>query len=146
MRVVIDANALSVVFNEENKRHNEFRPVLDYIRRRDRRGMFTYGGTKYIEELKKVESLLKIISELHRIRQALKLPCAEVDNKTKGLEREIARGFNDHHIIAIVIVGNCSIICSEDKSAYPFFKDRRYYHNRPVPRIYSKRKNADLLR
>ena len=109
---------LSSVFDENNAQHREFRPVLDYIQKN--RGKLAYGGTKYLSELKRATRFFGIIVELERARKAFKLDSGEVDAEEKRVKRRLkTRGCNDHHIIAIVIVGRCSFVCTNDKRFIP---------------------------
>jgi hypothetical protein len=55
-------------------------------------------------------------------------------------------GCDDQHIIAILCVSGCRLVCSRDSRSYEFIKCKRYYPKRcRVPRIYSSSKNVDLL-
>jgi hypothetical protein len=70
-----------------------------------------------------------------------------VDEKQAELEKLVNhKNFDDPHIIAIIIVSGCQIICSTDDRAYPFFKMKELYpKNFTRPKIYSGLNNKDLL-
>jgi hypothetical protein len=58
------------------------------------------------------------------------------EDELKELTRDTS--FDDQHIIAIVIVGRCDIICSKDGNSYPFFQNSRLYPKRfRRPSIYN---------
>jgi hypothetical protein len=86
-------------------------------------------------------------NELEKINKTVKLDDAEVDKK----EREIAEtkkhhDFNDEHLVAMVLASGCRLVCTKDSSAMPFIKDRIFYPGAVKrPRIYSGKKNKDLL-
>ena len=146
MDIVIDINTLSPVFDPNNAAHNEFRPVLEYIQ--NKRGKMVYGGTKYIDELGRARKFLKIIIELEKADRAVELACNIVDTEERRVRRrDPANGFNDHHIIAIVIVGRCGTVCSNDRSAHPFFRNNKLYpkHFRR-PGIYTGTSSSRSLR
>ena len=132
MRMVIDINVLSTVFNQSDRKHEEFKPVLRCIK--NRRGKVVYGGKKYMEELSKASKYLKIMRLLGEVIDDEK----SVDDKEEEIKILVGdNSFNDSHIIAIVIVGKCSIICSKDKRAHGFFRARGLYpRSFKRPKIY----------
>lgn len=137
MLIVIDTDVLCSTFDEQNSNHNKFKPVFKQIRRNKAR--MVYGGSKYKKELARLRKITRLVSELRKAGRARELCCSKVDEEEKNVKRNVTRrSFNDHHIIAIVIVGRCNFICSCDKRAHPFFKDKNLYpSNMSVPRIYS---------
>jgi hypothetical protein len=147
MRIVIDANTLSLVFNKHNKEHIDFRPVLRCIT--NGKGVMVYGGSYYEKELRRAGRIRRFIAELHRAGKIkIKvLNSTEVDKEEERLRKTVKTSrFDDQHIIAIVIVGICKVICSSESKAISFFKDRRLYpKNFKVPKIYSRSEHTHLL-
>ena len=145
VKIIVDANTLSAFSKNTDSLHNDFKPVLDCVR--NGYAKLVYGGEKYLAELRKVGSALNLFSELNRSRKAIKLDDNEVDTSQKEIEGKITNpAFNDPHIIAIVIVGRCGLICSKDKSAHEFFKQKDLYPKRfRRPSIYSSLRNKNLL-
>jgi len=136
-KVVVDTDNLSKVFDKNNKEHGEYEPLHKSIIEQ-RRSVIMYGGTKYTNELKRARKFLKLFGELRKIGMALMLDAQSIDNE----ERRIIRlandhKFNDHHIIAIVVIGRCNIICSSDTDAYNHYKKRLYYPKHLRPKIYN---------
>ncbi|PKP57831.1 MAG: hypothetical protein CVT88_08350 [Candidatus Altiarchaeales archaeon HGW-Altiarchaeales-1] len=147
MCIIIDANALGLVFNAETNEHEKFKPVLDWIN--NGKGKIVYGGTKYETELIKAGKL-KLIKLYNDIGKAVYICNKKVDDKQSEIEKRVNNPhFNDSHLVAIVYVSKCKLICSNDRDAYPFLKDSSIYQNEiPAPKIYNKqsfRKHKQLL-
>jgi hypothetical protein len=126
MCVIIDMNTLSCVFNEKNEKHNEFKPVLDWIK--EGKGRIVYGGSKYLSELEKMTHYRRILIDYERKRKTIKLDDYKVDQKQQEIEGIIKHpDFNDSHIVAIIIVSRCRLLCSKDSSSYPFIRNKTLY-------------------
>ncbi len=145
MYIVIDVNTLSFVFNPENKRHEEFKPVFTWILKC--KGKMVYGGTTYNKEISKSKKFRRLILELKKATKAIPVDDNAVDEKEKSIEKKLVhRDFNDAHIIAIVIVSMCNLICSGDKKSYRFLRKKELYPKHfKRPKIYSGRGNEHLL-
>jgi len=144
-RIVIDTDSLSRVFNESNNEHAEYKPLYDCIFKY-RNLKIAYGGEKYCAELKKA-NYIKLFSTLKTAGIVFSLDNGNVNRHEKTLIKKTkGTGFNDQHIIAIVIEGKCNIICSKDSNAYPFFKDNNLYPSRfKRPGIYKGRGSRSIL-
>lgn len=146
MCIVIDMNAVPVVFDESNQEHSNFRPVLRWIR--DKEGKIVYGGTTYEQELKRLPRFLRLITQFDKAGKVVKVGRAAVDAVEEELKNlSVCRGFNDCHIVAIVIASGCKLVCSVDRASYRFLRDTRLYpRNARRPSIFSgHRRNAALL-
>ena len=136
-RIVVDADSLSRVFDKTNSEHAEYEPLYDGL---FKHGNLTiaYGGKKYCTELEKASRYRKLFSELRTAGIVIPLDNVNVNLIEKNImTRTKDTGFNDQHIIAIVIEGNCRIICSRDSEAYPFFQNKNLYPKRfKRPKIY----------
>jgi hypothetical protein len=53
--------------------------------------------------------------------------------------------FNDKHLVAIVEVSNCRLICTNDEKAMPYIKNKDFYETVKPPKIYTGLRNEDLL-
>lgn len=145
MCIIIDTSAFASVFNPNSQNHNQFEPVLDWIV--FGRGKIVYGGAKYLEELTRAQKYLRLFTELDRQGKIVHINDEEVDREQQRIEELIGDpDFDDPHLVAIVSVSRCNLICSEDRRAYPFLKDRQLYPKgcKP-PKIYSSRKHKALL-
>lgn len=145
MCIVIDANVFSSIFDGDAADHDEFRPVFNWIE--NGKGKIVYGGTKYKIELRAATKYLKLFAQLAIAGKTRELDSKAIDRKQEELERKINhRDFDDAHIIAIIIVSHCKLICSKDTRAYPFFQDKNLYpKNFFRPKIYSRSSHAHLL-
>jgi hypothetical protein len=145
MCIVIDANTFAAVFSDSCQEHEEFEPVLTWIIYG--KGKIIYGGSKYEQELRHCRKYLGIFSELRKVGKVVVLNSTKVDYIQQQVEGIISHSnFDDPHIVAIVIVSGCRLICSNDGRAHPFFKDKNLYPKHfERPRIYSGYGNRDLL-
>jgi hypothetical protein len=145
MCLLIDACCIPKVFDQKNSCHADYEPILDWITHGD--GRMVYGGTKYGTELRELAKYLRIISELQRKGRAFVLPQSDVDTIANGLRAQIADPeFNDEHLVAIVIVSRCCVVCTEDTTAISYLKRRAFYlnHGMKKPKIYHSHRNRNL--
>lgn len=144
MCIVIDTNTIARVFDDENKEHEEFKPVRDWIIHK--KGMIVYGGTKYFEELSKMRQYLRLFSLLNAAGKAVVRDAEAVDKIQAEVEATLQdKDFDDPHIVAILKESACKLVCSDDKRAFPFFKHEAFFKGKDKPRIYSSSRNKDLL-
>jgi len=138
-------NCLGGVFNKKASDHDEFRPVHDWIIHG--KGKMVYGGTKYKKELKKATKYRKLLVQLKKAGKIVELNDKEVNKCHGELDAAIKHSdFDDPHLIAIIIVSGCKLICSLDKRAYKFIKKKALYPTHiEKPKIYGSKSNSDLL-
>jgi predicted nucleic acid-binding protein len=145
MAIVLDINVLSRVFDESNQEHSEFKPVKDWIE--SRKGVAVFGGSKYKEELSKTYKYLKLILELKKQNKAVAINDEKVDAWEGVVKSRAGEECDDAHVIALMGVSRCSLLCSFDRRSFFFVKDRHLYPDgASPPGIYSGRRNKDLLR
>ena len=147
MCVLIDPGCIPKVFNPVDAQHPEFKPVLTWITRK--RGRIVWGGSKYSAELKNCTKYFRIVGELEKRGAVARLPTKEVDKVAEDLKKaESGQDFDDEHLVAIVRVSQCNLVCTSDKTAAGYLKEARLYTDcgaRP-PKIYSRKRNQHLLR
>ena len=145
MCIVIDTNTFAAVFDRESQNHNDFRPVLDWIVYGN--GKIVYGGTKYKEELRRARKFLGIISQLSKVSKVKEIPEAAVDARQREVESMVVHpDFDDPHLVAIIGVSGCRLICTGDFRAYRFLKSKSFYPKHVErPKIYRNAANQDLL-
>lgn len=147
MCVIVDTNTFGPVFNEQNEKHAEFKPVLDWVLHG--KGKFVIGGSKYMGELKKASKYLKFFSVLatYKTNKIITLKDADVDKEQERIEKMITDpDFDDPHLPAMVIVSKCQIICSVDTRSVKFVTDSQLYPKCiKVPCYYTGSRNKDLL-
>ena len=143
MCLVIDTSTIAMVFDPTNKRHSDFRPVFQWL---NSSGRVIFGGHKYVAELAKMQRYVRIVNELARAGKVVKLDNTEVDRIAAELKVKVPDpNFDDEHIIAIVIVSRCKLICSDDQRAYPYFRRKDLYpKGLRRPRIYRHHMHATL--
>jgi hypothetical protein len=145
MCVLIDTSCLAAVFDVTNEMHKEFKPVYDWII--SRKGRLLVGGSKYRQEVQRMRRFAELLTELARQRKVVNLNDSDVDaaaRRASDLAND--RDLDDEHLIGIVAVSRCPIVCTEDRRAMPFLKDPKLYPSGcNKPKIYSKKQNETLL-
>jgi hypothetical protein len=138
-------NALPSVFNTEASDHCEFYPIKDWIY--NGKGKMVYGGTTYCNQLGKLPRYLRLIADLNRQRKVVEINKSKVDQAEKMVLNSINNSkCDDAHIIAIVDVSGCRLVCTKDDKSNVYIKDKKLYpkHTKP-PRIYKGLRHTDLL-
>jgi predicted nucleic acid-binding protein len=142
MCIVVDTNTLASVFDKTSANHAEFKPVFDWVI--EGKGQVVFGGSKYLKEITKYLGLFR---ELRNARLAILVDSDKVDVVTAEVSAKVQdEDFDDQHLVALLIVSGCKLICSLDRRAYPYFTHAAFFtpaNNRP--RIYSSSRNEDLL-
>lgn len=146
MAIVIDVNVFQMVFDPSNVNHEDFAPVKAWIESRE--GFLLYGGTKYKQELLLSYRTAKLVRLLRDGGSAIEIRSEVVDAITEDVEKAVAgTKCNDPHIIGLLAAAHCNLLCSRDVESYPFIKSKKYYpKGAPKVRIYSARRNVDLLK
>lgn len=140
MPVIIDANVLSLVFSGDD----DFAPIKKWVLQDGAK--IVVGGTKYEMELSRVRDVLNVITELSRSGRVVRVNYNDVDSLQKIIESIVPDACDDPHLIALIGVSRCPVICSKDARAYPFLKDKKLYPWKSFsPSIYSGKKNVSLL-
>jgi hypothetical protein len=145
MCIIIDTCAIACVFDKANKSHEAFKPVYDWIM--VGKGKMVYGGTKYGKEIGEMKRYIKFIAQLEKKGKVVILPKNSVDEYevlVKNMENN--PDFDDPHLIAMVLVSRCKLICTAEERAKKYITDKKFYGNGvKVPCIYSSNGNKDLL-
>lgn len=142
MCIIIDTNTLPAVFDDNCSDHLTFKPVLDWIC--DGPGKVVFGGTQYSTELKK--RYLGLFTALKAANKAVYIDDDLVDQATTSAKEKIQhKDFDDQHLVGLLLVSKCRLICSLDKRAYPFFQHRTFFSAKEEPKIYRSLSGAKLL-
>jgi len=113
MLVVIDANIFSAIVQSRY----EFEPLTEYIITGE--GKVAYGGSKYNSEISAHIRFSKFLVELKRGRRTVRLDTNDVDCNEQFLIANFQNSrFNDHHIMAIVVLSQSEIVCSLDQGLH----------------------------
>jgi hypothetical protein len=135
MCLVIDENVISKVFDRKNAQHNRFKPVKVWVTTGT--GSVIYGRTKYLKELGKGK-YLGLFTELVKMRRAVKVETKLVDDRALMLKAKVPdEEFDDEHIVAIVGVSRCCLVCTDDTRSIPYLRRKDLYPpGVRVPQIY----------
>jgi hypothetical protein len=143
--IVLDTNAFHSVFDPASSDHAEFFPVLHWIRKQNY-ACFVYGGTTYKNELSKMPKYLKLISEYKKTGKFIEINTQLIDNDVNRLKEICTEAdFDDEHIVAILNISGCMLVCTKDSKAMPYIKRRDFYSDRKIRKIYSNANNKNLL-
>lgn len=150
MCIIIDTNTWAEVFDATAEKHTEFEPVYAWIAGENGIGKMVCGGATYRKEIpKKYLRLLKLYNDR---RKTIMVSDEDVDAKEAELKAMLEhRDFDDPHIVALVCVSGCRLVCTQDDRAIPFItgkhEDAKQFYPKkfPRPKIYRSSKNADLL-
>jgi hypothetical protein len=157
MCIVIDTNLFSSICNIDSHDHGDFKPVLEWVL--NSKAKILYGGSTYESEVKKHSKFRRLLFEFEHKGKAQNIIKEYVNNVEEFLKPKFIRvDFDDHHIIAILLVSGCKLLCSKDsglvdllKSSYKsqsiknIKKQFNYINTTVRPKIYKSTKNADLL-
>jgi hypothetical protein len=145
MCIVIDANSLAPVFEPNCIDHIEYKPVSDWILKG--KGHAVFGGSKYRQELINANKYMKLFRLLKDSGRAYEICCKCVDEREAEVKAMTSNnGCNDHHLIAILGVSGCRLLCSRDARSFVFIKNKRNYPKGATrPRIYTGLKNKKLI-
>jgi predicted nucleic acid-binding protein len=137
MCIVIDMNVIGRVFDSNKNDSYKYQPVLNWILHQD--GMLVVGGSTFFEELRKLTKYLKFYNILNKAGKVKRINDEDVDAKMEELITLCDhRDFDDPHIVALLIVSGCKVLCTEDKRSIPFVKNKAWYEkNQKVPSIYN---------
>lgn len=106
-----------------------------------------YGGAKYARELRRLSRYMRLMGELSRKGRLVEVCGARVDAVAREVRDEVCdAGFNDEHLVAIVVVSGCRVVCTNDKGAIPFLKRQALYSKRQRrrPKIYTSERHRGL--
>ena len=146
MCIVIDTCALAYVFDPNNKKHHEFVHVENWISKGH--GFLVFGGTRYKNELYEARRYLRLIIELKKAGKAVAIQDEIVDKEEERV-RKLTDGTDcdDQHIIGLLSASRCPIVCSDDKRAFKYFKNKNLYPDgMKEAKIYSESRSKNVLK
>ena len=145
MCVVADPPTLIPMFKQTDPEHIAFAPVRDWIVTGP--GKFIIGGSKYKKELSAVKSIIPFLLELQRRGKIVSCIDAAVDAEEAAVKLiEPAVDFDDPHLVALIRLTGCRLICIRDPRSHRFLRATRLYvTSGDRPRLYTRAKNKTLL-
>lgn len=157
MCTVIDANTFAYFCNSHSAMYSDFQPVRDWIE--NSHCKIVYGGTDYQNHLDNDKKFLGYLMEQGRKGKIERLNKDEVDSVRDVLKGNYTRAdFDDHHIVAIVLLSRCKLVCSRDSglkslidicyssSGSTIIKSQLRIRNLRKPSIYRSRGSAATIR
>ena len=113
MCVVVDTDTFTYFSNHHSSRHEEFQPVIEWVRNGNSK--FVYGGTTYGDQLLRHKGFSDFLQEMWRDGKTSVVNRQEVDQIESVIRQQITGPrYNDHHIVAIVLISRCKLVCSID--------------------------------
>lgn len=146
MCVVADPPTFIPMFKSADPEHQKFKPVIDWVMAGP--GKFVMGGSKYNEELRAIRSILSHLSELEKMGKIIRKPEADVDEEeslVKVIEPD--RDFDDPHLVALIRLTGCRLICVRDPRSHKFLLATYLYRSsKDRPKLYTgAKRNSTLL-
>jgi hypothetical protein len=139
MCLILDANCLHKIFPSTG---NDFLPIVDAIRLG--KAKLTYGGTKLLEEYKRINSAWRMIVQLDRAGRTRKVATAAVDAQEISLRATGQLQSDDHHIIALALVSGVRLLCSHDRNLHADFTNPQLMQPRGC--VYQNASHKNLIR
>ena len=133
------------MFKTSDPNHLNFVPIRNWICSGP--GKLVIGGTKYKSELMAVRSILSCILELERQGKVIRVCDVDVDSDETIVKKiEPANNFDDPHLVALIRLTGCKLICIIDPRAHKFLRSPRFYSSpKNRPSLYTRSKNSTLL-
>ena len=140
MCLIIDTCSFFPVFKQQEAR---FAPIRRWLI--EGKGKLIYGGATFTKELKG-RGALSFLAELTRSRKLVHLDDAKVDAMEKDVRaKEPSPKFDDPHLVALVAISKCRVICTDDDRAAPYLTRKDLYPKKvQVPKIYSRQAHSHL--
>lgn len=138
MCMIVDANVIPCVFSSKNEKHNDFKPVLQWLL--FGKAKLILGGKLWTKEIvENQKSYVPFLIELKRINKVHFYDNAIIDSKEKEVKsKEQNPDFDDPHIIALSIISKAKLLCSDDSRSFKFIrKIKEYDSNSVIPKIYT---------
>lgn len=145
MCAVIDPPLFIPIVNSNDQRHADFGILKDWLTTGI--GKAVMGGAQYRQELSRVSSVLPFIGELERRGKVVKVDAKKVDEAADfATATAKSADFDDAHLVALVAVSGCRVVCLNDPRAHQFLKDPALYNpRRNLPKLFTGARNQALL-
>lgn len=143
MCIIVDTCCIPKVFNPADKDHVDFAAVLTWI---NKDGRILVGGSKYNRELRCMSKFLQLLGEYKKRGKLVRLDDVAVDEQAKcAKKKEPSSKFNDEHIVGMVAISRCRIVCTVDEEAIPYITKKTLYEDIKPPKIYRRNAHRHLL-
>lgn len=139
MCLIVDANIIHKVFPSPSADHRPVQQALTGLK-----AMMVYGGQLRREYLQ-IRWFRTFLRRLDQTGAAKVFPDDEVDARTEAIRRAGGYRSDDPHILALAIVTNVRLLCSEDQDLSTDFTNREIIRD-PRGSVYRRAEHAHLLR
>lgn len=139
MCLIVDANVVHKVFPSPE---NDFSFVHSAII--GGRARIVYGG-KLTREYERLPAFRRYLLRLDQQGRARQVPSAEIEAETARLAKSGLCVSNDHHIIALAVVGRVRLLCSEDDDLETDFTNIALLRN-PKGNVFKRAEHAHLIK
>lgn len=145
MCIIADPPTFTPMFKSTDPEHGVFSPVREWVINGP--GKFVMGGSTYQRELLAVKSIIPLLGELEKKRKVIRWSEVAVDGDEKTVkEIEPAKNFDDPHLVSLVRLTGCRLICIRDPRAHRYLRSAKFYRAlKGRPRLYTRVKNSALL-
>ena len=137
MCLIVDTNVASAFFCERAAQYDE---ILNAVVKG--RCCIYYGGALRREYAKSKAILVQVLA-LDRAGRAKVLPDKEIDELSETFKDGCKS--DDPHVIALAVISNCRLLCTNDQLLEQDFTDPRLLA-RPRGNIYKNASHRDLIR
>ena len=139
MCLIVDTSVASAFFCAKAAHYDE---ILDAVIQG--RCCIYYGGDLR-REYEESNAILMQVLALDRAGRAKVLPDKEIDALSETLKDANACRSDDPHVIALAIVSNCRLLCTNDELLEQDFTDRRLLA-KPRGNVYKNVSHRNLIR
>jgi predicted nucleic acid-binding protein len=136
MCIILDANCVGLFVSGDPS----MEPVSEYLKKK---GHLVFGGSKLKLEYERHNKFNRILIELLRTGQLLRLQTDAVDKKEIEIRHEVSTQSDDPHILAIAALSNARVLVSHDQPLHRDFTTTKFF--KPKGKIYQDETHAHLL-
>jgi hypothetical protein len=143
MCIIIDTNTLSSVFDSKSVHHKDFLPIKEWIIKK--KGKIIFGGTKLRKETP--QKYIALYNQLSIVRKIVRIDDKIVDDEVDRVSKMVSHpDFDDPHIVALLRVSGCKLVCTNEHRAIRFFRHDLFFSPaKNKPRIYKSSRNSSLI-
>ena len=145
MCIVVDPPSFIPMFKATDPCHADFKPILEWVTGGPAK--FVFGGSQYQAELFAVRSVLPLLLEMEKRGKIVRASSAEVDAEVLVVrDLEPSADFDDPHLVAIVRLTGCRLVCLRDARAHRFVRSSSLYARPNArPKLYTRAAHHRLL-
>jgi len=135
MCIIVDPPTYISIFKKSDPDYDNFKPVLTWVLNGN--GKFVMGGSEFRKQLGKLYSILSFITQLRKIGKIIVFEDALIDKELLTVkEMERSAEFDDPHLVALVRVSGCRLICVKDNRSHKYLKDKKFYSKKSKNQSY----------